>query len=137
MVTKFSHAHPTLLQTSCGSFERFIAPSFNHPLTELGDTLYLTVSNLSLITCQNKRSITLFLVVVAVVTVKLGLEVTLNLVTDKDITFLDQKPRVAIAVTSIIEETKDAGVFQTHFNQILNLIDVVHVHCCDVLSSGV
>jgi hypothetical protein len=123
MVTEFSHVDPTLLQTSCGSLERFVAPSFNHPLTELGHTLYLTVSNLSLITCENKGSITLFLIVVAVVTIELRSEVTLNLITNEDVTFLHKQPRVDITVTKLIEETKDVSTFQT---ELRNVFDVVH-----------
>jgi hypothetical protein len=123
MVTKFTHAYPPLLQTSCGSLERFVAPSFNHPLTELGDTLYLTMCNFRLITCQYKGSITLFIIVVAVVTIELRSEVTLNLITNEDVTFLHKQPRVDITVTKLIEETKDASIFQT---ELRNVFDVVH-----------
>jgi hypothetical protein len=122
-VTKFSHAYPTLLQTSCGSLERFTTPSFNNPITELGHTLYLTMCNLSLITCQYKGSITLFLIVVAVVTIELGSEVTLNLITNEDVTFLHEEIRVNVTVTKTIEETKDASIFQT---ELRNVFDVVH-----------
>jgi hypothetical protein len=123
MVAEFSHAYPPLLQTSCRSLERFTTPCFNNPLTKLGDTLYLTMCNLSLIPCENKRGITLFLIIVAVVTIELRSEVTLNLITNEDVTFLHKQPRVDITVTKLIEETKDASIFKT---VLRNVFDVVH-----------